>query len=82
KWLVDVQKTLGSMVNGAMGAVVDQLNNFMQEGLKGLDSSLSESIDKLGKSLEDGVNKLQQELAKPPVKPETVPNPEQPAKPI
>lgn len=76
KWRVDVQKTLGSMVSGAMGAVVDQLNNFMQENLKGLDSSLSESIDKLGKSLEDSMNQLQQDLAKPPEKPKTEPKPD------
>nr|CAA6830872.1 MAG: Unknown protein [uncultured Thiotrichaceae bacterium] len=66
-WLVDVQKTLGSMVSGAMGSIVGQLNNFMQEGLKGLDESLSDSIDQLGKSLENGLQDLQKELAKPPV---------------
>lgn len=82
KWRVDVQKTLGSMVSGAMGAVVDQLNNFMQESLKGLDSSLSESIDKLGKSLEDSMNQLQQDLAKPPKQPRSAPNPEPSAQPI
>lgn len=82
KWRVDVQKTLGSMVSGAMGAVVDQLNNFMQESLKGLDSSLSESIDKLGKSLEDSMNQLQQDLAKPPEQPRSTPNPEPSAQPI
>jgi len=68
-WLVDVQKTLGSMVSGAMGSIVGQLNNFMQEGLKGLDESLSDSIDQLGKSLENGLQDLQKELAKPPVTP-------------
>lgn len=82
KWRVDVQKTLGSMVSGAMGAVVDQLNNFMQESLKGLDSNLSESIDKLGKSLEDSMNQLQQELSKPPVKPTPVPQSDPAAQPI
>lgn len=66
KWLVDVQQTLGSMVSGAMGAVVDQLNTFMQDSLKGLDSSLSESIDKIGKSLEDGMKQLQKDLTTPP----------------
>lgn len=76
KWLVDVQKTLGSMVSGAMGAVVDQLNSFMQESLKGLDSSLSESIDKLGKSLEDSMNQLQEDLAKPPETPSPPPTPD------
>jgi hypothetical protein len=65
-WLVDVQKTLGSMVSGAMGTIVDQLNSFMQEGLKGLDDSLSESIDQLGKTLEHGLQDLQKELSKPP----------------
>lgn len=68
-WLVDVQKTLGSMVSGTMGSIVDQLNSFMQDGLKGLDESLSESIDQLGKTLEHGLQDLQKELTKPPVKP-------------
>lgn len=82
KWLVDVQKTLGSMVSGAMGAVVEQLNTFMQESLKGLDNSLSESIDKLGKSLEDGMNKLQEDLAKPPNNPAPLPEPNKQVTPI
>lgn len=82
KWLVDVQKTLGSMVNGAMGAVVDQLNNFMQESLKGLDGSLSESIDKLGKSLEDSMKQLQKDLAKPAESPTPVPKPDTHTPPI
>lgn len=68
-WLVDVQKTLGSMVSGAMGSIVDQLNSFMQDGLKGLDESLSDSIDQLGKTLENGLQDLQKELSKPPVVP-------------
>jgi len=67
-WLVDVQKTMGSMVSGAMGAVVNQLNSFMQEGLKGLDDSLSSSIDQLGKSLENGMKDLQKDLTTPPAK--------------
>lgn len=82
KWLVDVQKTLGSMVSGAMGAVVDQLNSFMQDSLKGLDSSLSEGIDKLGKSLQDSMNELQNDLAKPPEQPNEPPAPSKEAQPI
>lgn len=82
KWLVDVQKTLGSMVSGAMGAVVDQLNSFMQDSLKGLDSSLSEGIDKLGKSLQDSMTELQNELAKPPEQPNEPPTPSKEAQPI
>lgn len=83
RWLVDVQKTLGSMVSGAMGAVVDQLNSFMQESLQGLDSSLSESIDKLGKSLEESMNQLQKDLTKPPANPNPPPPaPDQQAQPI
>lgn len=64
-WLVDVQKTMGSMVSGTMGTIVDQLNSFMQDGLKGLDESLSESLDELGKTLEEGMDNLQKELSKP-----------------
>lgn len=85
KWLVDVQKTLGSMVSGTMGAVVDQLNSFMQEGLKGLDQGLTESIDQLGKSLEESMNELQKDLTAPkPVDPSKPPEPptNKPAQPI
>lgn len=64
-WLVDVQKTMGSMVSGAMGTIVEQLNSFMQDGLKGLDDSLNDSIDELGKSLEEGLDELKKELGKP-----------------
>jgi len=73
-WLVDVQKTMGSMVSDAMGAVVDQLNSFMQDGLKGLDEALSDSIDQFGKTLNEGMRDLEKELesspAIPPKKPE------------
>jgi len=64
-WLVDVQQTMGSMVSGAMGTIVDQLNNFMQDGLKGLDDSLSDGIDELGKSLEKGLDDLKKDLQQP-----------------
>lgn len=73
KWQVDVQKTMGSMVSGAMGAVVDQLNTFMQEGLRDLDKALSDSVNELNKSLKQGVEQLQKDL--------TVPPPSQPASP-
>lgn len=64
-WLIDVQKTMGSMVSGTMGSIVEQLNNFMQDGLKGLDDSLSQSLDELGKSLENGLDELKKELEQP-----------------
>lgn len=66
KWQVDVQKTMGSMVSGAMGAVVEQLNTFMQDGLRDLDKALSESVNELNKSLKQGVEQLQKDLTKPP----------------
>ncbi|WP_308874128.1 hypothetical protein [Thiothrix subterranea] len=65
-WQVDVQKTMGSMVSGAMGAVVDQLNVFMENGLQDLDKALSDSVQELNKSLKQGVNQLKQELTVPP----------------
>lgn len=73
EWLVDVQKTMGSMVSGAMGAVVNELNTFMQNGLKDLDKALADSVNKLNQNLQQGVDQLQKELAKPPV-----PDPESP----
>ncbi len=61
-WRVDVQKTMGSMVSGAMGAVVNELNSFMQDSLKGVDQALSQGIGELGKSLDQGLKSLQKEL--------------------
>lgn len=77
EWQVDVQKTMGSMVSGTMGAVVEQLNSFMQDGLRDLDKSLSESVNELNKSLKQGVEQLQKELTKPPAESQ----PPQPATP-
>ncbi len=65
-WLVDVQKTLGSMVSGTMQSIVGQLNSFMQDGLNNLDDALSQHLDELGKSLQQGLDELQQEFEKLP----------------
>lgn len=69
EWQVDVQKTMGSMVSGAMGAVADQLNSFMQDGLRDLDKALSDSVSELNKSLKKGVEQLQKDLTEPPTEP-------------
>lgn len=61
-WRVDVQKTMGSIVSGAMGAVVDELNGFMQDSLKGVDKALSEGIGELGRALDQGIKQLQEDL--------------------
>lgn len=82
-WQVDVQKTMGSMVSGAMGAVVDQLNQFMNNGLKDLDQSLADSVNKLNQNLKQGVDQLKKELAKPPAvapEPPSVTTPSPPPK--
>ena len=68
-WQVDVQKTLGSMVSGAMDAVVDQLNIFMENGLKDLDRALADSVNELNQSLKQGVDQLKKDLATPPTAP-------------
>ena len=65
-WQVDVQKTMGSMVSGAMGAVVDQLNIFMDNGLKDLDRALADSVKELNQNLQKGVDQLKKDLAAPP----------------
>lgn len=65
-WLVDVQKTMGSMVSGAMGAVVEQLNTFMQNGLKDLDRALSDNVNQLNQNLKQGIDQLQKDLTAPP----------------
>lgn len=68
-WQVDVQKTMGSMVSGAMGAIADQLNIFMENGLQELDKALADSVKELNQNLKQGVDQLQKELAKPPAAP-------------
>jgi len=61
-WRVDVQRTMGSIVSGTMGAVVNEMNDFMQQTIQGVDKALSGEIDKWGKSLDDGMKQLQKEL--------------------
>lgn len=76
-WRVDLKETIGSTLKETVGTVFDQLNNLMQNGLKGLDQQLSESmkgLDKqlsdtmqeVGKALEKGAEELRNELNKPP----------------
>ena len=64
-WRVDVKKTLNSVVKHTIDNVFDQLNGFMQEGIKELDKSLSKSMDEVGKALEDSAKELRKELSKP-----------------
>jgi len=64
-WRVDVKKTLNSIVKHTIDNVFNQLNGFMQEGLKELDKTLSESLDEVGKALEEGAKELRKELSKP-----------------
>lgn len=71
-WQVDVQKTMGSMVGGAMGAVAQQLEQFMGQGLQELDKALADSVKELNKHLQQGLEQLQKDLqvpAPPPVSP-------------
>lgn len=64
-WRVDVKRTLNSIVKHTIDNVFNQLNGFMQEGLKELDKSLSESMDEVGRVLEEGAKELRKELSKP-----------------
>ncbi len=64
-WLVDVKKTLNSVVKHTIDNVFDQLNGFMQEGIKELDQSLSESMGEVGKALEEGTQELKKEFSSP-----------------
>ncbi len=64
-WLVDVKKTLNSVVKHTIDNVFDQLNGFMQEGVKELDKSLSESMGEIGKALEEGTQELKKEFSSP-----------------
>lgn len=73
-WQVDVQKTMGSMVSGAMGAIAEQLNTFMENGLQELDQTLADKVKELNQNLKEGVDRLKKELAEPPLStPQTPP---------
>ena len=65
-WRVDLKQTIGSTLKETVGTVFDQLNNLMQEGLKGFDKQLSESVKEIGKALEKSAEELREELSKQP----------------
>jgi len=65
-WRVDLKQTIGSTLKETVGTVFDQLNNLMQEGLKGFDKQLSESVKEIGKALEKSAEELRDELSKQP----------------
>ena len=84
-WRVDLKETIGSTVKETVGTVFDQLNNLMQDGLKGLDKQLSDSMkgfdkqlsdtmDEVGKALEKGTEELRNELNKSPFNQGTQPS--------
>ena len=64
-WKVDVRKTLGSVIKQSVNNIFDQLNNFMQQGIKEFDKTFSESMKELEKALEEGAEELKKELNKP-----------------
>lgn len=64
-WRVDVKKTLNSVIKHTVDNVFDQLNGFMQEGLKELDKSLSKSMNEVSKALEESAKELRKEFSKP-----------------
>ena len=64
-WKVDVRKTLGSVIKQSVNNIFDQLNNFMQQGIKEFDKTFSESMKELEKTLEESTEKLKKELNKP-----------------
>ena len=64
-WQVDVQKTFGSLVTGAMGAVVEQLNTFMHTDIKAVDGHLSADVTQLKDHLKRELEQLQQHLKAP-----------------
>ncbi len=65
-WRVDLKQTIGSTLKETVGTVFDQLNNLMQEGLKGFDKQLSDSVKEIGKALEKSAEELRDELSKQP----------------
>ena len=65
-WRVDLKQTIGSTLKETVGTMFDQLNNFMQEGLKGFDKQFSDSVKEIGKVLEKSAEELRDELSKQP----------------
>ena len=64
-WKVDVKRTLGSVIKQSVNNIFDQLNNFMQQGIKEFDKTFSKSMKELEKALEEGAEELKKELNKP-----------------
>lgn len=64
-WLVNVKKSMASVVKHSANNVFDQLNGLMQEGIKDLDTSFSEAMNELSSTLEESAEELKRELSKP-----------------
>ena len=69
-WRVNVKKSMTSVAKYTANNIFDQLNDMMQEGVKGLDETLSESMNELGRVIEEGTQELKRELSKPLLMPD------------
>ena len=72
-WRVNVRNSMTSVVKHSTNNVFDQLNGFMQEGIKGLDQTLSEAMNELGSVIEKSAEELKRELEKPLLAPQITP---------
>jgi hypothetical protein len=65
-WQIDVQKTMGSMVNGAMDVVVKQLDELMAKGLTDSDANMRQQLKQLQGELQTNFNNLQHDMKTKP----------------
>lgn len=61
-WQIDVQKTMGSMVNGTMGVVVQQLDALMVKGQSDTDANMRQQLKQLQNDLQNNLENLQHDI--------------------
>ena len=65
-WQIDVQKTMGSMVNGTMGVVVQQLDELMSKGQPDNDANMRQQLKQLQGDLQNNLKNFQNDMQTKP----------------
>ena len=65
-WQIDVQKTMGSMVNGTMGVVVQQLDDLMAKGQSDTDANMRQQLKQLQGDLQNNLKNFQNDIQTKP----------------
>ena len=65
-WQIDVQKTMGSMVNGTIGVVVQQLDDLMAKGQSDTDANMRQQLKQLQGNLQNNLKNFQNDIQTKP----------------